>query len=534
MGHGLRRPEEIESSEDSTLAPSSAEPVQCTALDDGPFFCLPVVSSGCNGVELFRAEAIATYGSTQYVALRWYAGHYAVVGVKPGRLARTTIWQVAAYEAAARQAAAMGDAAKQAAAQAAQQPAVDYLYELLASRDELEEAGLSIDGAFWAPEYLARSWARGDHERVRSLGPHADPIVAQIRPHVLKLRKPCLAARPRRRDALPGAELAAVSALRGHQPARFVGCDGADVPEAEDGDGYAGDTEDGGGCGCDCADGNARDPGSSGDEERGEGEDEGEGEGEERPQKRARRACDEAAEVAEMPGHQAMVVPAERPLLLPMDAEKEHRVSIGVELAADQTEGVFHVEVDDLRRPLALVVRPQQQQQQYHVLVESEEPNQCRVLLQAGPQHQRRVVVLPPPHAEMPPASPTPRGESDSDSGTGSSGGGSSESRGISTGGRACCSGSDSSSHDISSSVSAASGRASDSDSGCRGASGSGHASDSSGSSSSGGGGGRGRACGSGHSSDSSSSTDSSKASGRASNASDSSSGSGSSDSGSE
>eukprot|EP00727_Mastigamoeba_balamuthi_P008728 m51a1_g4478 hypothetical protein (475) ;mRNA; r:262350-264214 len=337
-----------------------------------------------SGAEIFCAEAIITDGATEYVALRWYASHDAVVGVEPGHLARTMCWQVVTRNCIERQAALMGAAAKQAADQAAQQPVVNYFYELLASRDELAAAGLVVDIGFWEAEYFVRCWKRGDRDRIRTYGPSTDPLVRNLRERILELRVPWLAVRPYGMPEIPNPPTAcprprtAATAM----PATSRRATTTTTTTT---------------LGATRTEGN-------------------EDEGEERPLKRARLANEEA----QMAGQQAAEVPMEQPeqqeqMTVHMDAEQEHLVVMGVELAEGQTEGVFHayVDVDDLKRPVELVVRPQQQHLKYDVLVEQEEPHPCRVLMQAGAQRQQRVFVLPP-LAEMPPVSPTrtPRGDS--------------------------------------------------------------------------------------------------------------------------
>eukprot|EP00727_Mastigamoeba_balamuthi_P001515 m51a1_g11360 hypothetical protein (262) ;mRNA; f:23376-25627 len=169
-------------------------------------------------LEMFRAEAAATYGGTEYVALRWYAASDAGVGVAP----------------------------------------VDYYYELLCTRDELAMAGLVIDRSFWSKQYFVRCWKRGDDLRTDSVAPNTNPLVRHLREHILELRTPVLAqpyagsSARQRCDVLPDTDpeltpeelvaCATLASLRGPQTTH-LNADGA--PEAEGGgDGYAADTED--------------------------------------------------------------------------------------------------------------------------------------------------------------------------------------------------------------------------------------------------------------------------------------------------
>eukprot|EP00727_Mastigamoeba_balamuthi_P005787 m51a1_g1828 hypothetical protein (441) ;mRNA; r:528860-530359 len=120
------------------------------------------MSSNANGAlvhELFCAEATVKFDGEEYIGLRWYAAHDTVVGIE--------------HE-------------KEAVDQAAQQTVVDYLYELLASRDELAAIGLHIDVDFWSREYFCHWWMHEDH--MHSFGPNANPLVVHIHKNVVDLR----------------------------------------------------------------------------------------------------------------------------------------------------------------------------------------------------------------------------------------------------------------------------------------------------------------------------------------------------------
>eukprot|EP00727_Mastigamoeba_balamuthi_P009415 m51a1_g5096 hypothetical protein (339) ;mRNA; r:281683-283141 len=156
----------------------------------GSWLCL---YSGCVGrkdgkpvKDMFRIEAVVIRRRTTHVALRWYASHEDVVGIAPDELARTTLWQMPRLQNLAHRTVDW-----EAASRADMMMPVDYVHELLATREELRAAGVVFDDRFWSPEHFLCQWARD-----APTGPHADPLVRRLRPIVSDLRQAYI-ARPR-------------------------------------------------------------------------------------------------------------------------------------------------------------------------------------------------------------------------------------------------------------------------------------------------------------------------------------------------
>eukprot|EP00727_Mastigamoeba_balamuthi_P011739 m51a1_g7188 hypothetical protein (351) ;mRNA; f:112508-113725 len=178
-------------------AETSTAHFECKVVKDGPFVCLPTVSTsnshGAPVLEVFRIEVVAIIGDSECVAMRWYAAHDAVVGIQKNQLARTMCWHMRTRENVEQQKTFMGAAearaAKAAEVQAAQKEAVNYFYELLATREELMAGSLHVDEAFWSPEHFIRCWLRGTGQRALSVSPIADRVVERILPQMMRLRQ---------------------------------------------------------------------------------------------------------------------------------------------------------------------------------------------------------------------------------------------------------------------------------------------------------------------------------------------------------
>eukprot|EP00727_Mastigamoeba_balamuthi_P003328 m51a1_g12993 hypothetical protein (175) ;mRNA; r:70-1892 len=115
-------------------------------------------------------------------------------GLEGGQLARTTYWITCAPECLARLAARMSAdvATKAAAERAARQEPVDYVYDLLVSRAELQSHGVLVDDSHWTLQWFARQWERrpdaGKHAPL-NCGPSADAFIEHIRPDFVRARR---------------------------------------------------------------------------------------------------------------------------------------------------------------------------------------------------------------------------------------------------------------------------------------------------------------------------------------------------------
>eukprot|EP00727_Mastigamoeba_balamuthi_P004059 m51a1_g13650 hypothetical protein (305) ;mRNA; r:624-1897 len=118
-------------------------------------------------IDLFRVELAVLHSRAVYAVLRWFATHLDVVGIGPARLARTTFFKMVTLDELVRiwhgtialeQWQRSGASAVLAAALDPQQPADDYVVDLLATREQLGAAGLVFDEEFWLPETYVRWW----------------------------------------------------------------------------------------------------------------------------------------------------------------------------------------------------------------------------------------------------------------------------------------------------------------------------------------------------------------------------------------
>eukprot|EP00727_Mastigamoeba_balamuthi_P002924 m51a1_g12629 hypothetical protein (172) ;mRNA; f:3065-3843 len=124
----------------------------------GTFVRMQSGYSGPDGVptnDLFRIEYAVKRDETTHVVLRWFAEPADVVGIGPHQLARTTLFFMVRLS---RLLTLSYKEVVATTAEAGRLQPVDYLFDLLATRDELRDAGISIDDDYWNCEPFVRLW----------------------------------------------------------------------------------------------------------------------------------------------------------------------------------------------------------------------------------------------------------------------------------------------------------------------------------------------------------------------------------------
>eukprot|EP00727_Mastigamoeba_balamuthi_P003709 m51a1_g13335 hypothetical protein (236) ;mRNA; f:1256-2318 len=180
----------------------------------GTFVRMSCRSSGPDGVpsnDLFRIEYAVKRDEITHVVLRWFAEPVDVVGIGPHQLARTTLFFMVRLR---RLLHLQYTEVVATTAEAGRLQPVDYLIDLLATRDEFQDAGVSVDDEFWKHEPFVRLWLANPvaYDHYMATPCKIDAFMERLRCLLDPIRRP-LIARPQPRTT--DSEQSAPAAMRG-------------------------------------------------------------------------------------------------------------------------------------------------------------------------------------------------------------------------------------------------------------------------------------------------------------------------------